>query len=205
MITGPHAILTFVRHGATQSTASRLLDGHSGTPLSEDGRNEIGCLAKHLEFTNPRQIFCSTALRSLQTASIISDCLKIGYRATAALNERDYGPFAGLPRLELIAKRKALSLSNVDPTNDWDGAVDVESDATIWLRVHALIDDARRATGHTLLVTHAGVIKAVLYRIFAIPAARRRCFYLRTGSAVTLRAIDGCLELTELWVPTISN
>jgi broad specificity phosphatase PhoE len=194
--------LTLVRHGATASTEARVLEGHSMTSLSQTGAAQARALAKYLARRNGTAIYSGTAPRARETADVIANACGLRRIDTAGLNERNFGPYEGLRRSDLLDTRRQNKLGVVDPVHDWVGVADVETDESIWLRLKPIISDIlyRPTGGHAILVTHAGVIKAALHKIFGIPSTRVRCFYITPGSAVTLQTVDSCLEMTEFWV-----
>ena len=194
-------LISLMRHGATANNEARVLEGHSSTPLSKIGRRQSKLAAAYLGKRNVTAIFASTAPRAIETAAILSTELKVPYSSTPSLNERNYGPFDGLTRHDLLERRAELHLSNLDPTQDWDEVTEVESDGAVWTRVKPVIDLAREShhQGHVLLVTHNGVIKATLYRLFMLPPTRARCFCISNGCVFTLREVGSCLELFDLW------
>lgn len=146
------------------------------------------------------RIFSSSSARAIETAKIVEAFLGISYEVVSTLRERDYGPFDGLPREELLTLRQSLGFSNIDPTQDWTDVEGVESDECVWKRVKPLFEEliASQSADTALFVTHAGVIKAVLHSIFAIPPERKLCFKIPNCSFVVLRSVQNYLEMTEL-------
>ena len=194
--------LVLVRHAATKATEERILDGHSPMPLSDRGYAQAVALAEHLAQYRPISLRSSEIRRASDTAAIVGQRSGVRHSLDAALNERDFGAFAGLSRQELIDRRERLGSSNQDPTNYWEGISGVESDEEVWRRISPLLTSLLTLAGTHVLVTHASVMKVLLYRFLDIPAGRPRCFYVGPASAFVFKLIaHGLLELHEFWRP----
>ncbi|GAA4116853.1 histidine phosphatase family protein [Enteractinococcus coprophilus] len=88
----------FVRHGHTQWSRKRLLQGRTDNPLSAEGYFESTKAAQRLQRSGQWQaIYSSSLVRSVQSAQRIAEILDIGRVHTVDnLIERDFGPAEGI-------------------------------------------------------------------------------------------------------------
>ncbi|HEY3310342.1 MAG TPA: histidine phosphatase family protein [Anaerolineales bacterium] len=196
-------MLILVRHGETELNASKRLQGLAMVQLTLKGIRQARLIAEYLEDRNITCIYTSNLPRAIQTAEIITDVLKIDPIISPNLRERHYGIFDGIKQNELLKIRESRGLFKADPTQQWDDFPDVESDDSIWKRflnwlVENNIDD-RIKVENIIAVTHAGVLKSVLYKMLSIPSTQPYAFRISNGSAIFLRKIEGFWSMTELW------
>jgi phosphohistidine phosphatase len=83
--------LYLVRHGEALPSTTDLQ-----RPLSEEGRSQVGCVAKHLleENAHPQHIYHSGILRAAQTAALLAEGLHVTHveEITGLLPEDDIEP-----------------------------------------------------------------------------------------------------------------
>ena len=191
--------LIIVRHGQTDHNHKGLLIGKSSCPLNSEGRKQAYRVAKFLNSKNIGKILSSPAPRATDTSQIISTHINIPFSVDSILRERDYGPFEGLDRADLIKKRKEYTKDNIDPTQNWSSIDCVESDEAIYKRVHPLISTfICEKTINTVWITHAGVIKSFLYSNFLIPRHKNLCFKIPNGAVIIFQLKQDNLELNGL-------
>jgi probable phosphoglycerate mutase len=178
-----------------------ILQGRLDVNLTLEGKKQARRLSRWIMSRSVVQIYSSPLIRAVESAAIVSSKIGIDYVVRDELVERDYRRFDGLDRENLKAERTLLGLSNDDPTQDWHGCFDVESDEAIWARVQSLLEEVNSIypTKVTLFVTHAGVIKAILHSIFDIPHYRHLCFNIPNGCVVGLRHTLSGYQLVELY------
>lgn len=88
----------FVRHGRTEWSRKRLLQGRTDNPLNAEGYFEATKAAQKLQRMGQwHAIYSSSLMRSVQTAQRIAEILDIGrVHRLDALIERDFGPAEGV-------------------------------------------------------------------------------------------------------------
>lgn len=88
----------FVRHGRTEWSRKRLLQGRTDNPLSAEGYFEATKAAQNLQRRGPwHAIYSSPLTRSIQTAQRVAEILEIGrIHKLDQLIERDFGPAEGI-------------------------------------------------------------------------------------------------------------
>lgn len=158
-----------VRHATCAHTDDTLLGRTLDAPLDARGRRQARAVAEYLHREAPLRVECSPRRRALQTALAIADGACCGIRTTPALDELDFGDWAGHSFAELER----------DPGwQRWNRSRDrARTPAGVGIRaVQRSVDRylaslARSCSGATLvLVTHAEIIRAIVLRYLGLPA-----------------------------------
>lgn len=89
------------RHGRTALNADGRLRGHSDPPLDEVGLVEATLLAEALSAFRPTVIISSPLQRAVSTAEAIGCAARVPVKVDQRLNDRDYGPWTGEPRVQV--------------------------------------------------------------------------------------------------------
>lgn len=181
-------MLILIRHATTELNRAGILQGTTSSPLAPDGVREAQRLASWLARFRPTVLISSDSPRAATTASIIGDSLNIKPVTHTDLGEREYGPYAGMSITDVARVRSALGHSFSDPTQDWHGNDEVESDQSIVARVGGRIESLYPpGSNHTaLVVTHAGVIKAFLHSCLGVASAQPNIAKVPPASAAIL-------------------
>lgn len=90
-----------VRHGRTAFNAEGRLRGLSDPPLDDVGLAEVARLAKVLATKQATAVVSSPLQRAVSTAEAIGNAAGIPVSIDMRLNDRDYGPMTGRPRVEV--------------------------------------------------------------------------------------------------------
>jgi broad specificity phosphatase PhoE len=88
--------LFLLRHGETLSNVEMVYQGQGDSPLSSLGLEEAKQLAAALRSEKFSGIYCSTLLRSRETALLVGEHHKVTIIEVPELIERYYGAFEGL-------------------------------------------------------------------------------------------------------------
>lgn len=194
-------MIIFARHGMTKLNEAAVLHSGNGSGISNKGTYQARALAEWARGHNISRLYTSELKRAIETAEIVAAKLNVEFEVHELLRERDYGPFENLRRPDLLASREERGLSNIDPTQDWYGVREVESDELVFGRVRGFFDEtgALRSSGAVLIVTHAGVIKSFLHTVYRIPPGCYRCFKITNGSALRFRLVSDFFEMLEFW------
>ncbi|MBI5699265.1 histidine phosphatase family protein [Candidatus Saganbacteria bacterium] len=88
--------LILLRHGETLSNIEMIYQGQGDSPLSSLGVEEAGQLAGALSLEKFAGIYCSTLLRSMETARLVGEPHNLAPIPLPGLIERFYGDFEGL-------------------------------------------------------------------------------------------------------------
>lgn len=147
--------LTLVRH--TRPAGEGICYGASEVDLAASFAEEAGALLARLD--RPACIVSSPLVRCRRLADFLGGVLGVPVASDPRWREMDFGTWEGarwedVPRAELDAW--AGDPMGARPHGG-------ESVAMLLARVRAAIADQRRAAGPSLVVTHAGPIRAALF------------------------------------------
>lgn len=152
-----------VRHGRDDDSVRGGWSGHGLTP---DGTEQVRALAR--EMAEARKdvgcIYSSDLRRARETAAILSDCLRAPVIYDPGFREADNGELAGMKNELADARYPGLYWSALAYTERYPGG---ESPEEFFRRVErawaALKKEApARSAKDVLLVTHGGVMEAIL-------------------------------------------
>jgi broad specificity phosphatase PhoE len=156
-----------MRHAETLWNQERRIQGHRDSPLTDRGKKDADGWGRNLKRIAWDRIFGSDLGRAVDTAAIINHHLQVPFETDFRLREQDWGEWAA----ERIAKIESEALPKLDETKrtGWQFCPPGGEDRiSVWQRSHrALMDAAKRWPGETILiVTHEGVIKSLIYRLY---------------------------------------
>jgi broad specificity phosphatase PhoE len=157
---------TFLRHGETLLNREGILQGHLDSDLSDKGHAQAAAAAQQLKERNFQQIGYSPLKRTKKTAQLISEILEIPLYEYPELTERNYGPWQGMSYREIRSQYRHIFQEmiqwNVSDHFSQIPLPGMESYHQISQRVLSLL---KRLESQTLLVTHAGVLSALLMHL----------------------------------------
>ncbi len=163
--------LYIVRHGETSWNVQHRIQGQvSHIGLNESGKNQAGDLARRLRKIKFDAVFSSDAVRTRETAEIITLEKNIAIQTTEALRERSFGRFQGT-RWDTAKPEIRKLLENMGTTSkrqfEQYGIPDAENDDDLMGRfIPFLREIAVAYAGKTVLVvTHGGTMRAFLVRL----------------------------------------
>ncbi len=199
------------RHGATDLNQRQILQGTSDPPLTERGVRQAETLGNFLSRLKIEAMLCSDLRRARQTAEI---CRRVGcpeFEIDSRLRERDFGEYEALAQPELVTKREDRGLSVLDPSQDWTGVNEVESDADVAARtiealeIRSLLELFGEPDRHVVIVCHSGVIKSLTSMLCFESTTRHRSLRINEGGLVRFRSeapgtltIDAALQNSDL-------
>ena len=189
--------LLLVRH-ASHGDADRVLTGRlAGRPLTEAGRAEAARLGRHLAKREVARLISSPQERAVETAAAIAAGRGIAVETEAAIDEIDFGRWAGC---EFAALER-------DPAwRRWNaarGLVDTPAGDTmlaVQCRARTLIRRllVAHATDSVVLVTHADVIRAIVCDQIGLAIEMWARLEISRASVTTLFVDDDVAMLTGL-------
>jgi len=149
-----------VRHGSTDWNREGKIQGHTDTPLSDEGRVQAASLGRALKGVDIAAVYASDLSRAVETARLALGDRDIPIRATAALRELAYGEWEGVTETEAVRRdpERYARWHTGDPGFAAPGG---ESYAELKERVAAFAAtvSARHADGNILIVSHGGVVR----------------------------------------------
>ena len=158
--------LVLVRHGESTWNAERRWQGQLDPPLSARGREQSRALGRELGGEGVRVIVASDLVRARDTARLAAGELGCAFELEPRLRELDVGVWGGLT-IETIAARWPEELARLRA-----GDLDVrpgggESRRELRVRVMAALESAaaRHAGARVAVVTHAGVVRTLLWTL----------------------------------------
>jgi broad specificity phosphatase PhoE len=169
--------LTLVRHGITDWNVTGKFQGHSDTPLSEDGRTQAHALAKHLKKAKVDVIYSSPLSRALETAMIVFPNREI--IQDDRLRELNFGVFESFTQAEnLLHEEWAWWFA--DPFKR--PAPNGESYEALRLRAVAWMESLPDNI-HVAAFTHSGTIQMLVSHVLGLeyPKWRKRIYLRHTG------------------------
>lgn len=91
------------RHGATTLSAEDRFAGATDVELSDEGRMQARGLAKRLADEELAAVYCSPMKRTLETANLAVEPLRMRPQTVDGLREIDHGRWEGMTRAEVEA------------------------------------------------------------------------------------------------------
>jgi len=180
-----------VRHGM-HAEVGAILSGRSDIGLDARGRVEAASIAAAFDHAAIASLHSSPSRRAKETAGPVAAKLGLEIREASALDEIDFGDFAGRSFAELDS----------DPRwHRWNA----ERDVFRCPGGETMHEAAARAIGclatlpardlPALCVTHCDIIRGVIVRCLDLPFARMFELDCPTGSITTLERTNGRLRI----------
>ena len=165
----------FVRHGKDDE---RFRGGWSRLDLTAEGREQAKALAKYLgehrEELAIGQILASDLPRTVTTAQILAEELKLPVQAEPRLREINNGVLAGMLNETALERYPGLFFSSLGMDEAYPQG---ESPRAFYGRIRGWFEDfcrEHRDSGeNVLIVTHQGVINIVYHLVRGIPWTNR--------------------------------
>jgi broad specificity phosphatase PhoE len=169
--------LTLVRHGITEWNVTGRFQGHTDTPLSEEGQKQAEALAKHLKKAKVDLIYSSPLSRAFETAKTVFPDRDI--MVDERLRELNFGDFESFTHLENEQHEQwawwfADTFKRCAPNGE--SYEDLRLRAVAWME--SLPDDV-----HIVAFTHSGTIQMLVSYILGVeyPKWRKRIYLRHTG------------------------
>ena len=165
-----------IRHGETPWNRQRRWQGHADPPLSTDGLAQAARLAAHLraEQRSIAVVYSSDLRRASATARELASALEVDLVCDPAWREIDVGRWTGLSREE-IKERFGEEWKRIAEGADLPrggGETFAVFSARVWGALTALPD--RHPQESVAVVTHGGVVRALLLHLLGLPWTRIR-------------------------------
>ena len=174
-----------VRHAAHQAGTDRLVGGTPGISLNEDGRRQATHLAERLSSQGITAIYTSPRERTVETAGPIAELCRCPLIIAEALDEVDFGAWAGRSFRELEEDREWTAWNATRAIASTPAGVTM-SDVT--RRVIAHMQDCAKAEpeGRVVLVSHAEPIRAAVLHYLGMSLAAYDRIQIDLASITTL-------------------
>jgi probable phosphoglycerate mutase len=194
--------LIAVRHGQTESNATRRYVGQSDSPLTPVGREQVARLKERFASVTFDAVYSSDLGRALTTAQALTEPHGHPIVQDPRLRERDYGEFEGRIYDDVRAEHPELyaALDRFSTTTPMPGGESVDE---VFARVGSFCDNlmADPPGENVVLVAHGGVVRALLGTLLDLPfrAVRwARC----ENTSVSVFEYEGGMWCLDRWNDT---
>jgi alpha-ribazole phosphatase len=183
--------LFLIRHGQTEWNSQGRYQGTQDTILTETGLKQARLARKYLSRVNFANFYSSPKKRALQTANIIADGLNIKINIREDLKELNFGKWEGLTFENINTSYKQDYQNwlsdpyNNTPTGGESFKVLLERAGS---EINKIVNENPEGS-NVGVVTHGGVIIALLVNWLQIPSQRWRSLIQRQG-AINVVVID---------------
>ena len=199
MSTHPKLTLLAIRHGETELNVAKRYQGHSDSPLTENGRNQVSSLGRRMAKMKFDTLISSDLGRTQETATIIAEYTGHSIKTDSRLRERNYGVLEGLTVSDIKAGHSEV-LERLD-ANDPDYIIpDGESLRQHFQRNVAVFEELQSgiSDGRVALVVHGGVLDSLFRYVARLPLDQPRCFITPNASLTIIT--HGIFYGTVRWV-----
>ena len=183
--------LFLIRHGQTEWNSQGRYQGAQDTILTETGIKQAKLARKYLSRVNFANFYSSPKKRALQTANILADGLNIKINIREDLKELNFGKWEGLTFENINTSYKQDYQNwlsdpyNNTPTGGESFKVLLERAGS---EINKIVNENPEGS-NVGVVTHGGVIIALLVNWLQIPSQRWRSLIQRQG-AINVVVID---------------
>ena len=181
--------LILIRHGKTEANEKRLYCGATDLPLSENGRTEL--LEKKQSIAYPDiagfRVLTSGMIRCEDTLAILFG--NISHETDASFREMDFGAFEMRSYEEM--KNDPAYIAWISGDNEANITPGGESGHIMTTRVICGLNRLLEAGSNTLLVTHGGVIAAMMAYLFSEESRNRYEWQPKPGSGYEIDIESG--------------
>lgn len=191
--------ITFICHGATiYSEEGRISEAENYPPLSELGIEEMEFMIKYLKSRAIKNdvIYTSPAVRTRQSAMMISKLFKKDYVVVDDLTSRRLGQWNGMTIGQILEKYpEGIEDLLLNPDKNVDSVV--EASGEFVARIKKVIDRlvADNIGNRIIIVTYPEVIQAAICGALDIPADKLAKIFIRTGSATQISYFENWSSL----------
>lgn len=159
--------LYIVRHGRTEWNEKGIIQGHSDSPLTNEGEKQAKKIAEKFKNIKFDYVFSSDLGRAMETAKIINAEHKLTIKATELLRERTYGEIEGTSTYNFKEWENLIRDLSDEEHYIFKYKDNIESDEEIYTRFLTFIREvAIIEPGKTLLIiSHGGFMRAILIKL----------------------------------------
>jgi broad specificity phosphatase PhoE len=182
----PEEVVTsvyLIRHGHTEATEQGMLYTDPEVALTESGRHQAAKAAQWLINEKPEVLLSSTSKRVWASAEIIGEAIKLAPRAVQDLNEWNVGSWDGRKYIDIKAADPELYKAwSLDPIKNRPPGGESVADVVerVEMKLQQLI--AEHQGKKIALVSHAGIIRALIVRALGMPVENFWRVNIPTGS-----------------------
>ncbi|MCB9008348.1 MAG: histidine phosphatase family protein [Ardenticatenaceae bacterium] len=184
-----HLTILLTRHGETDWNKAGRWQGHADIPLNEKGHQQAAALCQRLQSWPIETVYTSDLQRCVQTAVPLAKALDIQPTLAPIWRERDVGDFSGMtgdqardhyPEIWANAVR-----GMVDPPN---GEPFAQVLSRAWQAFESVVE--AHDTGLVAVVTHGGLLHALLGQVMGIDQAVYGRFSMRGNTGLSVVEVN---------------
>lgn len=184
-----HLTILLTRHGETDWNKTGRWQGHADIPLNEKGHQQAAALCQRLQSWPIETVYTSDLQRCVQTAVPLAKALDIQPTLAPIWRERDVGDFSGMtgdqardhyPEIWANAVR-----GMVDPPN---GEPFAQVLSRAWQAFESVVE--AHDTGMVAVVTHGGLLHALLGQVMGIDQAVYGRFSMRGNTGLSVVEVN---------------
>ncbi|WP_319779719.1 histidine phosphatase family protein [Maridesulfovibrio sp.] len=164
--------IAFIRHSVTEWNEAGRIQGHFDSPLTEYGRELATGWKKILEPETFDAVLTSDLGRTIETANIITEGLKIPMLHLPGLREQDWGEWSGLTTAELHENfpgklDKEVAKGWHFTPNSGENRIDCAARGIKALEdgISEILRTVNKDEIKILAVSHEGTMKSVIYKL----------------------------------------
>jgi len=158
-----------VRHGESKANVDKIVQGHTDSPLTENGVKQAEEIRDKFSQVLFGAIYSSDLMRAKRTADIIAAGRGIAVRALPGLREKYFGDFEGKDNSEFVETlkdefHKFENLLSEEEMWEHKAHPSMESDKELLVRARSALQEiANMHIGeNVLVVTHRYLIRMIL-------------------------------------------
>lgn len=191
--------ITFISHGATiHSEENRLSDKENYPPINDAGEEEIEKICEWLKKRAVKndKIYTSSALRTIQSAQMISKVFKKDFEIIDNLNSRKYGMWSGFTFEQIETKYpQMLEQLHENPCSFCPdkGETILEFNKRVSKILKKIVEE--NIGNRIIIVTHPEIIQAAISKAIKLPPQHQSKIYIKTGSATQISYFDNWASL----------
>lgn len=163
--------LYLIRHGRQDSPLCNV-----DVPLCEAGRRQAQLLGRRLKEYHIDALYSSALIRAVQTAEIVNKFLHLEHIVIPELREISFGDLEGMREEDIQEQYRDFLIQRLEMSSDlpYPGG---ESGEMVYKRVYPIIQNILQTKAKNVaIVTHGGVIRAVLAGILGIDMSKKLMF-----------------------------
>ena len=185
--------IVFVRHGETDWNREKRLQGSTGAPINDAGREQAKGLARLLYEVPFAAVYSSALPRALETAWFVAGPHNLNVTTDARLNEIDHGEWEGMLEAELPDPERYRRWREDPSSVDLPGIEPLQSvqDRAVAALKEIVARHPDEGAGLIAVVSHQIVLALLKCYVLERPWSQIRKHALSVASYEVITAGDG--------------
>lgn len=191
--------ITYICHGSTiHSEENRLSDIENYPPLNDSGYDEMERICEFLKKRGIQndKIYCSPALRTIQSAEMVAKVFKKDFEVIDELYSRKRGVWNGLTYEQIEVKYpQMLDKWHKNPCSFYPegGETTLSFNERVSKAINSTVE--KNIGNRIIIITYPDVIQSAICSALALPPENQAKVYIKTGSATQISYFDGWASL----------